>query len=38
MPTDEEPGCDDAGPASLQLMTHDYYSIDSEGEIDILNL
>ena len=29
MPTDEEPDCDDADPASLQVMTQDYYPIDS---------
>ena len=38
MPTDEEPNCDDADPASLQMMTQDYYPIDSEGEIEYLNL
>ena len=38
MPTDEEPECDVADPASLQMMTQDYYSIDSEGEIEYLNL
>ena len=38
MPTDEEPDCDDADPASLPVMTQDYYPIDSEGEIDYLNL
>ena len=38
MPTDEEPDCDDADPASLQMMTQDYYPIDSEGEIEYLNL
>ena len=38
MPTDEEPDCDDADPASLQMMTQDYYSIDSEGEIEYLSL
>ena len=31
MPTDEEPDCDDANPASLQMMTQDYYPVDSEG-------
>ena len=29
MPTDEEPDCDDADPASLQMMTQDYYPINS---------
>ena len=38
MPTDEEPDCDDADPASLQMMTQDYYPTDSEGEIEYLNL
>ena len=38
MPTDEEPDCDDADPASLQMMTQDYYPIDSEGEVECLNL
>ena len=36
-PTDEEPDCDDADQASLQIMTQDYYPIDSEGEIEYLN-
>ena len=36
--TDEEPDCDDADPASLQMMMQDYYPIDSEGEIEYLNL
>ena len=30
MPTDEEPDHDDADPASLQIMTQDYYPINSE--------
>ena len=38
MLTDKEPDCDDADPASLQMMTQDYYYIDSEGEIEYLNL
>ena len=37
-PTDKEPDCDNADPASLQMMTPDYYPIDSEGEIEYLNL
>ena len=37
-PTDEEPDGNDADPASLQMMTHDNYPIDSEGEIEYLNL
>ena len=37
-PTDEEPDGDDADPASLQMMTQDYYPTDSEGEIGYLNL
>ena len=32
MPIDEEPECDDADPASLQMMTQDHYPIDSEGQ------
>ena len=38
MPTDEEPDCVDADLASLQMMTQDYYPINSEGEIEYLNL
>ena len=38
MPTDEEPDYDDADPASLQMMTQDYYPNDSEGEVEYLNL
>ena len=38
MPTDEESDCDDADPASLQMMTQDHYPIDSEEEIEYLNL
>ena len=38
MPTDEEPDYDTAEPAALQVMTQDYYPIDSEGEIEYLNL
>ena len=38
MPTDEETDCDDADPASLQMMTQDHYATDSEGEIEYLNL
>ena len=38
MPTDEEPDCDEADPASLPMMTQDYYPIDSEGEVKYLNL
>ena len=37
MPTDEEPDYDDADPASLQMI-QDYYPIDSEGEVEYLNL
>ena len=33
MLTDEEPDCDDEDPASLPMITEDYYPIDSEGEI-----
>ena len=38
MPTDKQPDCDDADAASLQMMTQDYYPINSEGEIEYLNL
>ena len=38
MLTDEEPEYDDADPVSLHLMTQDHYPIDSEGEIEYLNL
>ena len=38
MLTDTEPDCDNADPASLQMITQDYYPIDSEGEIEYLNL
>ena len=36
--TDKEPDYDNANPASLQMMTQDYYPIDSEGEVEYLNL
>ena len=35
---DEEPGYDYAGPASLQMLAQNYYSIDSGGEVEYLNL
>ena len=38
MPTDKEPDYEDADPVSLQMMTQSYYPIDSEGEIEYLNL
>ena len=38
MLTDEELDCDDADPGSLQMMTEDYYPIDSEGEMEYLSL
>ena len=38
IPTDEEPDYDDADPASLQMLVQNYYSVDSEGEIEYLNL
>ena len=38
MPTDEEPEYDNADATSLHLMTQDHYAIDSEGEIEYLNL
>ena len=38
IPTDEEPDYDDADPSTLHMMTQDFYPIDSEGEIECLNL
>ena len=38
MPTDEEPDCDNADPASLKMMTPDHYPNDSEGQTEYLNL
>ena len=38
IPTDEEPDYDNADLASLQMLMQDYYPIDSEGEIEYLNL
>ena len=38
IPTDEEPDYDDADPASLQMMTQNYHMIDSEREVEYLNL
>ena len=38
MPTVEEPDYDDADPASLQMVTQDYYPNDSDGEVEYLNL
>ena len=38
MPTDEEPDSDEADPASLQMMTQNYYPVDSAGEVEYLNL
>ena len=37
-PTDEEPDYDNVDPASLQMLMQDYYPIDSEGEVEFLNL
>ena len=37
-PTDKEPDYDDADPTSLQMMTQNYCPIDSEGEVEYLNL
>ena len=37
-PTDEEPDYDDADPASLQMMTQNFCPIDSEREVEYLNL
>ena len=36
--TDEEPDYDEADPASLQMLVQNYYPIDSEGEVEYLNL
>ena len=38
MPTDEEPDCNDADPKSLQMITQDFCTIDSEEEIEYFNL
>ena len=38
IPTDEEPDYDDTDPASLQMLVQNYYSIDSKGEVEYLNL
>ena len=38
IPTDEEPDYHDADPASLQMLMQDYYPIDSEEEVEYLNL
>ena len=38
IPTDKEPDYDDADPASLQMLMQNYYPIDSEGEVEYLNL
>ena len=37
-PTDEETDYEDADPASLQMMTQNYCPVDSEGEVEYLNL
>ena len=37
-PTDKEPDYDDADPASLQMMAQNCGLIDSEGEVEYLNL
>ena len=38
MPPDEEPDYDDEDPASMQMMTQDYYPIDSKGKVEYLSL
>ena len=38
IPTDEEQDYDDASPASLQMLAQNYYPINSEGEVEYLNL
>ena len=35
---DEETDYEDADPASLQIMTQNYCTVDSEGEVEYLNL
>ena len=37
-PTDEEPDYDDTDPASLQMITQNYYPNNPEGEVEYLNL
>ena len=37
-PTDEETDYEDVDPASLQMMTQNYGPVDSEGEVEYLNL
>ena len=37
-PTDEEPDYDNTEPAPLQMITQNYCPIDSEGEVEYLNL
>ena len=34
----KEPDYDNADPASLQMLTQNYYPVDSEGEVEYLNL
>ena len=36
--TDEETDYEDVDPASLQMMTQNYGPVDSEGEVEYLNL
>ena len=37
-PTDKETDYEDVDPASLQMMTQNYGLVDSEGEVEYLNL
>ena len=37
-PTDEETDDEDIDPASLQMMSQNYSPVDSEGEVEYLNL
>ena len=37
-PTDNKTDYEDADPASLQMMTQNYGPVDSEGEVEYLNL
>ena len=38
IPIDKEPDYDDADPVSVQMLKQNYYPIDSEGEVEYLNL
>ena len=38
IPNDKEPDYDDTNQASFQMLMQNYYPIDSEGEVEYLNL